>query len=149
MHCQASPHPTKLKPTASGPCHDPSSGIAHSHAAFHSPILHQPSLLGERKKIVRQVRLVDDGGVRDLIYSAVLPVPKALPAIDKTAVATAIPIQEVYGTPEVQNAIGTDVFVRLIPLSVHESASVYLEEKAKLVRGEDDRMRQKAGSEVL
>jgi hypothetical protein len=75
----------------------------------------------------------------DLIYNAVLPVPEALPPIDKTAVATAIPIQEVYGTPEVQKVIGTDVFVRLIPLSVHESASVYSEEKAKLVRGEVER----------
>ena len=32
--------------------------------------------------------------------------------------------------------IGVDMFIRLIPLSVHESASVYSEEKAKLVRGE-------------
>ena len=75
----------------------------------------------------------------DLIYNAVLPVPEALPAIDKTAVATPIAIQEVYGTPEVQKVIGTDIFLRLIPLSVHESASVYSEEKAKLVRSEVER----------
>ncbi|KAK7460949.1 bck1-like resistance to osmotic shock [Stygiomarasmius scandens] len=72
----------------------------------------------------------------DLIYNAVLPAPEALPNVDKTAVATPIPIQEVYGTPEVQKTIGQDIFIRLIPLSVHESASVYSEEKAKLVRGE-------------
>ncbi len=72
----------------------------------------------------------------DLIYNAILPAPEALPQIDKTAVATPIPIQEVYGTPEVQKTIGQDLFIRLIPLSVHESASVYSEEKAKLVRGE-------------
>lgn len=72
----------------------------------------------------------------DLIYNAVLPSPDALPVIDKAAVATPIPIQEVYGSPDVQKVIGPDLFVRLIPLSVHESASVYSEEKAKLVRGE-------------
>lgn len=72
----------------------------------------------------------------DLIYNAVLPAAEALPPIDKATVATAITIQEVYTTPEVQKVTGPDMFIRLIPLSVHESASVYSEEKAKLVRGE-------------
>ncbi|OBZ76296.1 Vacuolar protein-sorting protein BRO1 [Grifola frondosa] len=72
----------------------------------------------------------------DLIYNAVLPAPETLPPIDKASVATPITIQEVYATPDVQKVIGPDLFIRLIPLSVHESASVYSEEKAKLVRGE-------------
>ncbi|KAJ3731565.1 BRO1-like domain-containing protein [Lentinula guzmanii] len=75
----------------------------------------------------------------DLIYNAVLPKPDSLPQIETTSVAsvaTPISIQEVYGAPEVQKVIGQDIFLRLIPLSVHESASVYSEEKAKLVRGE-------------
>lgn len=77
----------------------------------------------------------------DLIYNAVLPAPETLPAVDKASAALAppIPIQEVYGTPEVQKVIGPDLFVRLVPLSVHESASVYSEEKAKLVRGEAEK----------
>lgn len=72
----------------------------------------------------------------DLIYNAVLPSAETLPSIDKTSVATIITIQDVYGAADVQKVIGPDIFVRLIPLSVHESASVYSEEKAKLVRGE-------------
>ncbi|KAH7910383.1 BRO1-like domain-containing protein [Hygrophoropsis aurantiaca] len=72
----------------------------------------------------------------DLIYNAVLPSTEALPAIDKATVATPISIQEVYGAPDVQKVIGPDIFLKLVPLSVHESASVYSEEKAKLVRGE-------------
>ncbi|EIW79638.1 BRO1-domain-containing protein [Coniophora puteana RWD-64-598 SS2] len=72
----------------------------------------------------------------DLIYNAVLPSQEALPVIEKAAVATPISIQEVYGTPDVQKVIGPDIFLKLIPLSVHESASVYSEEKAKLVRSE-------------
>ena len=35
-----------------------------------------------------------------------------------------------------QKTIGPDLFAKLIPLSVHESASVYSEEKAKIVRAE-------------
>lgn len=72
----------------------------------------------------------------DLIYNAILPSPEALPNIDKTTVATAIHIHDVYAAPEVQKTIGQDFFLKLVPLSVHESASVYSEEKAKLVRGE-------------
>ena len=72
----------------------------------------------------------------DLIYNAHVPSEATLPAVDKIAAATPIPIQEVYGTPEVQKTIGPDLFAKLIPLSVHESASVYSEEKAKIVRAE-------------
>ncbi|KAF8624736.1 hypothetical protein AX17_007067 [Amanita inopinata Kibby_2008] len=72
----------------------------------------------------------------DLIYNAIIPSSESLPNIEKTAVATPIHIHDVYATPEVQKTIGQDIFIRLIPLSVHESASVYSEEKAKLVRAE-------------
>lgn len=86
------------------------------------------ALVSERKKEAQREN--------DLIYNAVLPAPEALPTIDKLVVATPIPIQEVYGSPDVQKTIGSDIFQRLVPLSVHESASVYSEEKAKLVRAE-------------
>lgn len=72
----------------------------------------------------------------DLIYNAHVPSEATLTPVDKIAAATPIPIQEVYGTPEVQKTIGPDLFAKLIPLSVHESASVYSEEKAKIVRAE-------------
>lgn len=72
----------------------------------------------------------------DLIYNAVLSSPDALPNIEKASVATPVTIQEIYSAPEVQKIIGQDIFIKLIPLSVHESASVYSEEKAKLVRKE-------------
>jgi tyrosine-protein phosphatase non-receptor type 23 len=76
----------------------------------------------------------------DLIYNAVLPAPEALPPPERIpGVAKPVPIQEVYGTPEVQKVIGQDIFIKLVPLSVHESASVYSEEKAKLVRAEAER----------
>ncbi|KAL5520897.1 BRO1 [Sanghuangporus sanghuang] len=75
----------------------------------------------------------------DLIYNAVVPPLETLPQIDKLQVAKPIQIQEVYSAPDVQKTIGPDIFIKLIPLSVHESASVYSEEKAKLVRAEVER----------
>ena len=72
----------------------------------------------------------------DLIYNAIVPSAEVLSHIEKASVATPISIQEVYGSPDVQKIIGPDIFLRLIPLSVHESASVYSEEKAKLIRKE-------------
>ncbi|KAI6123364.1 BRO1-like domain-containing protein [Pisolithus croceorrhizus] len=41
----------------------------------------------------------------DLIYNAVVPSAEVLPPIEKASVATPIPIQEVYGSPDVQKVI--------------------------------------------
>ncbi|GMK59500.1 hypothetical protein CspeluHIS016_0801060 [Cutaneotrichosporon spelunceum] len=76
----------------------------------------------------------------DLIYHDVLPAEASLPAIDKLPPSTPVFIQEVYQSPDVSKLIGPDIFARLIPLAVHESASVYSEEKAKLARGEVERV---------
>jgi hypothetical protein len=75
----------------------------------------------------------------DLIYHDILPSEASLPQIDKLPAAAPITIQEVYTNPDVSKLIGPDIFGRLIPLAVHESASVYSEEKAKLVRAEVER----------
>lgn len=76
----------------------------------------------------------------DLIYHAILPSESSLPPVEKLAAATPITIQEIYGNPDVSKLIGPDIFIRLVPLAVHESASVYSEEKAKLVRAEVERV---------
>lgn len=75
----------------------------------------------------------------DLIYHDVLPTEAGLPAIEKLPAAQPITIQELYQSPEVSKLIGPDIFIKLVPLAVHESASVYSEEKAKLVRAEVER----------
>lgn len=78
----------------------------------------------------------------DLIYHAIPIQAASLPAIDPlplNTLASAITIQEIYAQPEVTALIGPDIFRRLVPLEVHEQASVYSEEKAKLVRGEVER----------
>ncbi|KAE8230967.1 hypothetical protein CF326_g4026 [Tilletia indica] len=76
----------------------------------------------------------------DLIYHDILPSESALETVDKFAAASPISIQDIYATPEVQKAIGqVDLFSKLVPLGVHESASMYSEEKAKLARAESER----------
>ncbi|GAA5864942.1 hypothetical protein JCM8547_004243 [Rhodosporidiobolus lusitaniae] len=77
----------------------------------------------------------------DIVYNEVVPSEASLPAIEPgKPVAAPIPIHEVYATPTVQALVGPDLFQRLVPLSVHESASLYSEEKAKLVRSEAERV---------
>ncbi|GAA5822940.1 hypothetical protein JCM3770_002181 [Rhodotorula araucariae] len=76
----------------------------------------------------------------DIVYNEVVPSEASLAPIDKgKAVAEPIPIHDVYATPEVQKIVGPDLFMRLVPLAVHEAASLYSEEKAKLVRAEAER----------
>ncbi|PKI83383.1 bck1-like resistance to osmotic shock [Malassezia vespertilionis] len=72
----------------------------------------------------------------DLVYHSLLPPESALAPVDKTTVTGAISIRDTFMHPDVQRILGPEVFLALVPLSVHESASVYSEEQAKLVRGE-------------
>ncbi|SJX60561.1 related to BRO1-cytoplasmic class E vacuolar protein sorting (VPS) factor [Sporisorium reilianum f. sp. reilianum] len=75
----------------------------------------------------------------DLIYHDILPSESSLPAVDKLVAATPIAILEIFGAPEVQRVIGPDLFQNLVPLGVHEKASLYSEEKAKIARAESER----------
>ncbi len=75
----------------------------------------------------------------DLIYHDILPSESSLPAVDKLVAATPIAIQEIFAAPEVQRVIGPDLFQNLVPLGVHEKASLYSEEKAKIARAESER----------
>ena len=76
----------------------------------------------------------------DLIYHDVVPSEATLSAIDKAAnVAEPTPIQEIYASPEVQKLVGQDIFIKLVPLSVIESSSLYSEEKAKILRTEGEK----------
>lgn len=84
----------------------------------------------------------------DLIYHDILPTESILPVIEPMPVAQPISILEIYASPEVQKITGSstsgiptnNLFSSLVPLGVHEAASMYSEEKAKLVRGESERV---------
>ncbi|CEG69471.1 hypothetical protein RMATCC62417_05540 [Rhizopus microsporus] len=75
----------------------------------------------------------------DMIYHDAVPQESILTPIDRLKAVKTIPISELYGPDEIKKVIGVDLFSKLIPISIHESASLYSEEKAKLLRSENER----------
>lgn len=75
----------------------------------------------------------------DLIYHENVPQESILTPIDRLKAVKTLPISELYGPDEMKKIIGGDLFSKLIPISVHESASLYSEEIAKLLRAENEK----------
>ncbi|KAJ3045369.1 bck1-like resistance to osmotic shock [Rhizophlyctis rosea] len=92
------------------------------------------SLITDRKNVA-----VKDN---DLIYHESVPSADALPAIEKLNTVKPITFAEICtnGQADIPKIIGADIFQRLVPLSVHESSSLYSEEKAKVLRAEQARV---------
>jgi hypothetical protein len=76
----------------------------------------------------------------DYIYHQMVPAEASLPVIPKLPAAKAIPVSELYAGQDIQRITGPDIFQKIVPMSVTESASLYDEEKAKLVRAETERV---------
>lgn len=76
----------------------------------------------------------------DFIYHQPVPNEAGLPAVAKLPAAKAIPVSELYQGQDIQRIIGPDIFQKLIPMSVTEMASLYDEEKAKLIRAETEKV---------
>lgn len=117
--------------------------IAH---AFPSTISSSSNLSSEtgaslsdmtKKHIVNvQEKLTSFNKDNDFIYHQTVPTEASLVAIHKLPAAKAIPVSELYQGQDIQRIIGPDIFQKIVPMSVTESASLYDEEKAKLVRAE-------------
>jgi hypothetical protein len=76
----------------------------------------------------------------DFIYHQSTPAEAALPAIPKLPAAKPIPVSELYQGQDIHRIVGPDIFQKIVPMAVTESASMYDEEKAKLVRAESERV---------
>jgi hypothetical protein len=76
----------------------------------------------------------------DFIYHQNVPAEAALSVVPKLAAAKAIPVSELYQGQDIQRIIGPDIFQKIVPMAVTESASLYDEEKAKLVRAEAEKV---------
>ncbi|KAI9846032.1 MAG: bck1-like resistance to osmotic shock [Thelocarpon superellum] len=76
----------------------------------------------------------------DFIYHQPIPNEAALAVVPKLPAAKAIPVSELYAGQDIQRIIGPDIFQKIVPMAVTESASLYDEEKAKLVRAETERV---------
>ncbi|KAG9248461.1 BRO1-like domain-containing protein [Calycina marina] len=83
----------------------------------------------------------------DYIYHQTIPADAALSVVPKLPAAKAIPVSELYAGQDIQRITGPDIFAKIVPISVTESASLYDEEKAKLVRAETERV-ETANSEM-
>jgi len=83
----------------------------------------------------------------DYIYHQTIPAHASLAVIPKLPAAKAIPVSELYAGQDIQRITGPDIFQKIVPMSVTESASLYDEEKAKLVRAETERV-ETANSEM-
>lgn len=83
-----------------------------------------------------QEKLASFNKDNDFIYHQNVPAEAGLSVIPKLPAAKAIPVSELYQNQDIQRIIGPDIFQKIVPMSVTESASLYDEEKAKLVRAE-------------
>ena len=83
-----------------------------------------------------QEKLVSFNKDNDFIYHQNIATEAGLSVIPKLPAAKAIPVSELYQGQDIQRIIGPDIFQKIVPMSVTESASLYDEEKAKLVRAE-------------
>ncbi|KAF2636781.1 BRO1-domain-containing protein [Massarina eburnea CBS 473.64] len=76
----------------------------------------------------------------DFIYHQGIPNEASLAQVPKLPAAKAIPVSELYQGQDIQRIIGPDIFQKIVPMAVTESASLYDEEKAKLIRAESERV---------
>ncbi|KAJ5604549.1 hypothetical protein N7510_009703 [Penicillium lagena] len=76
----------------------------------------------------------------DFIYHQPVPNEASLAAVAKLPAAKAIPVSELYQGQDIQRIIGPDIFQKLVPMAITETASLYDEEKAKLIRAETEKV---------
>ncbi|GAB0133770.1 bck1-like resistance to osmotic shock [Epichloe bromicola] len=76
----------------------------------------------------------------DFIYHQTVPAEASLVPIAKLPASKPIPVSELYAGQDMQRITGPDLFAKIVPMAVTESASLYDEEKAKLIRAETERV---------
>lgn len=80
------------------------------------------------------------GKDNDYIYHQTIPAEASLEQISKLPASKPIPVSELYAGQDISRITGPDLFAKIVPFSVTESASLYDEEKAKLVRAETEKV---------
>ncbi|KAL2137440.1 hypothetical protein VTI74DRAFT_61 [Chaetomium olivicolor] len=94
----------------------------------------------KRHLVAVQQKLKEQTKDNDFIYHQPVPDAAGVPAVAKLPAAKPIPVSELYAGQDIQRITGPDLFAKIVPLAVTESASLYDEEKAKLVRAETERV---------
>lgn len=90
-----------------------------------------PALVQMTKRHLSQLqeKLIELVKDNDYIYHQTVPAETSIPVIPKMPAAKAIPVQELYAGADINRIIGPDIFQKIVPMSVTESASLYDEEK--------------------
>jgi hypothetical protein len=70
----------------------------------------------------------------DVVYHQVVPSQESLPPIEKASLAKPTTMNDTLTPEQLKAIVGNDIFANLVPMSVHETASVYSEHKATLLR---------------
>lgn len=96
--------------------------------------------LTKRQIVACTEKLAEFNKDNDYIYHQVVPSESTLSAVGKLPAAKPIPVSELYPGTEIHRVVGPDIFQRIVPMSVTESASLYDEEKAKMARSEAERV---------
>ncbi|KAK1755951.1 vacuolar protein-sorting protein bro-1 [Echria macrotheca] len=96
--------------------------------------------LTKRQHTAVQEKLTELVKDNDYIYHQPVPAEASVTPVSKLPAAKPIPVSELYAGQDIQRITGPDLFAKIIPLAVTESASLYDEEKAKLVRAESERV---------
>ncbi|KAL5615235.1 uncharacterized protein BROUX77_001072 [Berkeleyomyces rouxiae] len=94
----------------------------------------------KRQLAAIQEKLKEFSKDNDFIYHQAVPAEASLAPIPKLPAAKPIPVTELYAGQDIQRITGPDLFAKIVPMAVTESASLYDEEKAKLVRAEQERV---------
>lgn len=86
-----------------------------------------------------QDKLKEQDRDNDYIYQQSVPAEASLAPVGKLPAAKPIPVSELYAGQDVGRITGPDLFSKIIPFAVTEMASLYDEEKAKLIRAESEK----------
>lgn len=96
--------------------------------------------IAKRNLTTIQEKLQELSKDNDYIYHQPVPAEASLPPVPKLPASKPIPVSELYAGQDIQRITGPDLFSKIVPLAVTESASLYDEEKAKLIRAETERV---------
>lgn len=96
--------------------------------------------IAKRNLSTIQEKLQELSKDNDYIYHQPVPPEASLAPVPKLPASKPIPVSELYAGQDIQRVTGPDLFAKIVPLAITESASLYDEEKAKLARAETERV---------
>jgi hypothetical protein len=86
------------------------------------PVMHE---MAQRHLSVVKEKLQEAVKDNDFIYHQTITPEASLPAVPKLPASKPIPVSELYAGQDIQRITGPDLFAKIVPFAVTESASLY------------------------